>query len=109
MLMIIAISACKKEKFPKPDDLIGTWYSEKDSNYYVAFTSNIFSLTRGNETSTARYTLDKDKKQIILDWDSNPPNRVSTKITYNKNNQTLTIYGLSISQENQSVDVFKKR
>lgn len=109
MLISICLTGCKKERFPDSDDVIGNWYSEKEPNYVVSFTATVFTSTRGNDISTANYKLDRKEKQIILDWNTSPPFRFSTKITFNNKNRTLTLYGLSMSTGSQSVEVFKKR
>lgn len=108
---VIIISSCKKDKFPKLDDLKGTWLEQTSNSIKtkLIFEDETMYLFNSSTVDTLSYQLDSKQELIFLSQKNNPDAGESNhKILINKKSKTLIIYGLFVGI-NLSKTVFEKK
>ncbi|MDD3692159.1 MAG: hypothetical protein WC142_09845 [Bacteroidales bacterium] len=106
MSFIFIFVSC--EKFPKNDELIGSWVEQTDNTFKckLIFEDEIVYLFKSSKIDTLSYWLDKKQKRIFFNY---PSGASSFKINLNKRDKELTIWGLYMSiPEKPSETVFRK-
>jgi len=108
--MLLVFVSCKKEKFPKIDELTGNWIEQTSNSYKhkLIFEDETMSFFKQRVTDTLTYRLDKKQEFIFLKLKNNPSVGESNhKISINKKNKELTIWDFFIGTST-SETFFKK-
>ena len=108
--IIIIFSSCKKENFPKFDDLTGTWIEQTGNsiNTKLVFEEETMYLFKSSTVDTLSYRLDAKQELIFLSLKNNPDAGESNhKILINKKNKMLSFWGLNTGI-NVSKTIFEK-
>ncbi len=108
LLILISLIGCKKENFPKSEDLIGSWIEVTDNSFKheLIFETEKVYFVKSTQTDTLTYVLDKKEELIFL---SSSSAESSHKILLNKKEGLLTVWGLFPSiPEKVSETVFKQ-
>lgn len=97
--LILLIAACKKDEFPDEFSLLGKWIevsSETDLTEIEFQSQNKVLIKLRNDTViNYRYLLNKANELELFTLDQYPEGDYSThKITYNKQQKKMTIFGL---------------
>lgn len=112
VLLIILITSCKKEIFPKMDNLSGSWMEQTENSYKhkIIFDGEVLYFVKETNTDTLVFRLDDKQDLIFLSLKSAPSSGESNhKIILNKKENTIRIWGLFPSiPENVSETVFEK-
>lgn len=109
-LLLFTIISCKKEIFPKVDDLAGSWVEQTGNSFKhrLKFENETLYFFKSAIIDTLSYRLDEKQELIILRLKNNSAAGESThKILINKKKKELTIWGLFVGV-NTSETVFKK-
>jgi hypothetical protein len=104
-------SSCKKDKFPKFDDLTGTWIEQTSNSIKtkLIFEDETMYLFNSSTIDTLSFQLDAKQELIILSQKNNPDAGESNhKILINKTRKTLIFWGL-FAGINASKTVFEKK
>jgi hypothetical protein len=108
LLILISLIGCKKEKFPKSEDLIGNWIEITDNSFKheLIFETEKVYFVKPSQTDTLTYVLDKKEELMFV---SSSFGEGSLKIILNKKEGLLTVWGLFPSiPEKVSETVFKQ-
>jgi len=108
--LLLAFVSCKKEKFPKIDDLTGSWIEQTSNSYKhkLIFEDETMYFFKQTVIDTLTYRLDKEQELIFLKLNNDPSiGESSHKISINKKKKELTIWGIFIGTST-SETVFKK-
>jgi hypothetical protein len=109
--IILAFVSCKKEKFPKVDELTGSWIEQTSNSfkYKLIFENETMYFLKTTTIDTLSYRLDRKQELFFLKLKNNPSiGESSHKISINKKKKELTIWGLFIGTTSTSETVFKK-
>jgi len=108
LLLIFSIISCKKEVFPSKSSLIGTWVEQVDNSFKhkLIFKEEKLYFFKSTSTDTLTYWLDENQEKLYLSHHSGGES--NHKISFNKNKEELTVFGLFPSI-NLSETVFKKK
>jgi len=109
--ILLSLAACKKEKFPEKENLIGTWteQTEESFKHKLIFDDETMLFFKHFNTDTLLYRLDKKADLLFLTLkNSSSSGETSHKILFNKKSKTLTIFGLFPTIDNATETEFKK-
>lgn len=110
-LLCILISGCSKNRFPKPEYLIGTWVEETSANFHhkLVFDKQQMVFFKSTSTDTFNYKLDQTQKALVLVAANDPSaGQGICEIDRSSFGQKITVYGLFITRGDESITVFKK-
>ncbi len=96
-VFLFAFISCKKEKFPKTNELKGSWTEQTNNSFKhkLFFEEEIMCFFKQTTVDTLIYSLDDNQKLIFLKLKNNPSaGESSHKIYINKDNKELKIFGL---------------
>lgn len=99
LLLTSLLVSCRKQAFPKTDDLAGSWteITENPAKTSLHFVSGdlLYMTHNSGTTDTLTYRLDKKEKRIYLKLANYPGTGESYfRICLNKKSDILSIWGL---------------
>ncbi len=114
VLLLVLLASCSKEKFPDEFSIFGKWkeFTEDSIRTEVEFKRyNVMLLHLVHDTIRQyNYLLEKPNELEIFEPSEYPNGRSRKhKITYNKKEDQMSIYGLYPSISEPSVTVFVRK
>ena len=96
ILLLSLVWSCQKS--PTEDQLLGTWYEEKDGSdisKLIFFEGDSMYFFHANLIDTFSYTLDEKHKTLFLSYLHDPfrPSK-SCEVTWHKRKKILSVTGL---------------
>lgn len=111
LFILLLLVSCKKEVFPNKSDIIGAWIEQTNNpfKHKLVFKEETLYFFKSSSTDTLSYWLDEKNEVLSLQL-LNSQTDITTKhkISFNKKNKELRIWGLFISAPEESETLFKK-
>jgi len=111
LLFTTFLFACKKEEFPKPEQLQGTWteVTENSFKHKLRFKNEIMYFIKSNSIDTLNFRLDdKEERMFLRLKNHNTEIETQHKIRINKKRDELTVWNLFITNTFETETTFKK-
>jgi hypothetical protein len=103
--------ACKKEKFPDPKQLQGTWtaINDKSFKHKLQFDNGIVYFTKQNTIDTLIFRLDdKEEKMFLRLQNSNYDTETQHRIKINRKRNEITVWNLFTTTNLETETIFEK-
>jgi hypothetical protein len=111
LFLMIFLFACKKEKFPDPKQLQGTWteINDKPFKHKFRFDNEIMFFIKQNTIDTLIFRLyDKEEKMFLKLQNSNYDTETQHRIKINRKRDEITVWNLFITTNFETETTFKK-
>ena len=109
--LLLIVTSCKKEKFPDPKQLQGTWTEINDKLYkhQLRFENEIMYFIKQNTIDTLIFRLDdKEEKMFLKLQNSNYDTETQHRIKINRKRDEIKVWNLFITTNFETETTFKK-
>jgi hypothetical protein len=109
--LLLIVTSCKKEKFPDPKQLQGTWteINEKPNKHQLRFENEIIYFIKQNTIDTLIFRLDdKEEKMFLKLQNPNYDTETQHRIKINRKRDEITVWNLFATTNFETETTFKK-
>ncbi len=109
---LLLMISCKKEEFPNPKQLQGTWteLNEQSFQHKLRFDNEILYFIKQNTVDTLIFRIDdKEEKMFLRLKNQHTDIETQHKVKINKQRDEITVWNLFISNTFETETKFKKR
>lgn len=111
ILLVLTMTSCRKDQFPNPKQLLGTWTELTDNSFQhkLRFDSETLYFIKQNTVDTLIFRLD-GKGEILFLSLKNQLSEIETqhKIRINRQRDEITVWNLFITNTFETETKFKK-
>ena len=111
ILLVLAMTSCKKDEFPELKQLKGKWSEATDNSFKheLRFENETLYFIKPNLIDTLIYRLDdKEEKMFLRLKNQNTEIETQHKIQINKKRDEITVWNLFITIGTETETTFKK-